>query len=74
MAVKYNQENVPVPVNCSEILIYSKMFYLNFGISDRIENPDHIYLLRAQKTLATVREENGQPDLPVEKTWRLNER
>jgi len=31
-------------------------------------------LTRAQKTLATVLEENGQPDLPVEKTWRLNER
>ena len=28
----------------------------------------------AQVTLATVLKGNGQEDLPVEKTWRLNER
>jgi hypothetical protein len=27
-----------------------------------------------QVTLASVLEQIGQPDLPVEKTWRLNER
>lgn len=31
-------------------------------------------LTRAQKTLGTVLEILGQQDLPVEKTWRLNER
>ncbi|GBP17632.1 Phosphoglycerate mutase 1 [Eumeta japonica] len=31
-------------------------------------------LKRAQITLNTILEEIGQPDLPVEKTWRLNER
>ena len=31
-------------------------------------------LKRAQVTLATVLEQIGQTDLPVEKTWRLNER
>jgi 2,3-bisphosphoglycerate-dependent phosphoglycerate mutase len=31
-------------------------------------------LQRAQKTLSTVLKEIGQEDLPVEKTWRLNER
>ena len=31
-------------------------------------------LQRAQKTLATVLEQTGQADLPVQKTWRLNER
>jgi len=31
-------------------------------------------LQRAQTTLATVLKEIGQTDLPVEKTWRLNER
>lgn len=31
-------------------------------------------LTRAQKTLATVLSEIGQSDLPVNKTWRLNER
>jgi len=31
-------------------------------------------LQRAQTTLSTVLEEIGQTDLPVEKTWRLNER
>jgi len=31
-------------------------------------------LTRAQVTLASVLEEIGQSDLPVEKTWRLNER
>ena len=31
-------------------------------------------LQRAHTTLATVLEQIGQPDLPIEKTWRLNER
>jgi len=31
-------------------------------------------LSRANDTLAMVQEQIGQPDLPVEKTWRLNER
>lgn len=31
-------------------------------------------LTRAQKTLAAILNEIGQNDLPVEKTWRLNER
>jgi 2,3-bisphosphoglycerate-dependent phosphoglycerate mutase len=31
-------------------------------------------LTRAQKTLASILAETGQPDLPTEKTWRLNER
>ena len=31
-------------------------------------------LQRAQTTLATVLEQIGQPDLAVQKTWRLNER
>jgi 2,3-bisphosphoglycerate-dependent phosphoglycerate mutase len=31
-------------------------------------------LQRAQKTLTTVLKEIGQEDLPVQKTWRLNER
>ncbi len=31
-------------------------------------------LQRAQKTLNTVLEQTGQTDLPVQKTWRLNER
>ncbi|KAK2726335.1 phosphoglycerate mutase 1-like [Artemia franciscana] len=31
-------------------------------------------LTRAQHTLKVILEEIGQPDLPVEKTWRLNER
>jgi len=31
-------------------------------------------LTRAQETLKTVLDQIGQPDLPVEKTWRLNER
>lgn len=31
-------------------------------------------LTRAQKTLGAILEEIGQQDLPVEKTWRLNER
>lgn len=31
-------------------------------------------LTRAQKTLASILNEIGQADLPVEKTWRLNER
>ena len=31
-------------------------------------------LTRAQTTLKTVLEQIGQPDLPVAKTWRLNER
>jgi len=31
-------------------------------------------LQRAQKTLASILEEIGQTDLPVAKTWRLNER
>ena len=31
-------------------------------------------LQRAQTTLAAVLQEIGQTDLPVEKTWRLNER
>ena len=31
-------------------------------------------LQRAQKTLATVLEQIGQPELSVQKTWRLNER
>ena len=31
-------------------------------------------LMRAQKTLETVLGEIGQSDLPVNKTWRLNER
>jgi len=31
-------------------------------------------LTRAQVTLSTVLEQTGQQDLPVEKTWRLNER
>ena len=31
-------------------------------------------LMRAQKTLETVLAEIGQSDLPVNKTWRLNER
>ena len=31
-------------------------------------------LQRAQKTLATVLQQTGQVDLPVQKTWRLNER
>ena len=44
-----------------------------WSLPDQIHNPDCLFL-RAQKTLATVLEESGQPDLPVEKTWRLNER
>lgn len=31
-------------------------------------------LKRAQKTLETILQESGQPDVPVEKSWRLNER
>jgi 2,3-bisphosphoglycerate-dependent phosphoglycerate mutase len=31
-------------------------------------------LTRAQKTLEAILKETGQTDLPVEKTWRLNER
>lgn len=31
-------------------------------------------LKRAQLTLNTILKEIGQPDLPVQKTWRLNER
>ena len=31
-------------------------------------------LQRAQTTLKHVLEQIGQPDIPVEKTWRLNER
>ncbi len=31
-------------------------------------------LQRAQTTLATVLEQTGQTNLPVQKTWRLNER
>lgn len=31
-------------------------------------------LTRAQVTLQTVLDQIGQPDLKVEKTWRLNER
>lgn len=31
-------------------------------------------LTRAQKTLAAILTESGQTDIPVSKTWRLNER
>jgi 2,3-bisphosphoglycerate-dependent phosphoglycerate mutase len=31
-------------------------------------------LTRAQKTLESILKETGQTDLPVEKSWRLNER
>jgi 2,3-bisphosphoglycerate-dependent phosphoglycerate mutase len=31
-------------------------------------------LTRAQKTLEAILKETGQTDLPVEKSWRLNER
>lgn len=31
-------------------------------------------LKRAQNTLNTILQEIGQPDLPIEKTWHLNER
>ena len=31
-------------------------------------------LTRAQKTLEAILKEIGQPDLPVKKSWRLNER
>lgn len=31
-------------------------------------------LTRAQETLRIILEEIGQPDLPVQKSWRLNER
>ena len=37
-------------------------------------NIDTQPVVRAQVTLATVLNEIGQPGLPVQKTWRLNER
>lgn len=46
-----------------------------------LKNEGHVFdvahtsvLQRAQTTLATVLKEIGQTDLPIEKTWRLNER